>query len=138
MLARNGGRRLGKIQPRERRVFRVSLDRVAERSVAEKHGLAQSRTTLTERMLRVTNVDLSVVATRGGTPGTAPGSVNRRMPVHIKLRSSKGERFERIKRQLSEEMGYEPTNPEVLGIIMAHYDLEESSRGSLTPLGRSG
>lgn len=58
--------------------------------------------------------------------------------MHIKLRSSKGERFERIKRQLSEEMGYEPTNPEVLGIIMAHYELEESSRGSLTPLGRSG
>lgn len=47
------------------------------------------------------------------------------MPVHIKLRSSKGERFERIKRQLSEEMGYEPTNPEVLGILMASHSVDE-------------
>lgn len=66
-----------------------------------------------------------------------PTADYRRMPVHIKLRSSKGERFERIKRQLSEEMGYQPSNPEILGIVMAYYNFDESNVESLAPLGRS-
>lgn len=41
------------------------------------------------------------------------------MTVHIKLYGSKAERFEAIKNELSEQLGYEPSNPEVVGIMMA-------------------
>lgn len=44
------------------------------------------------------------------------------MTSHIKLYGSKSERFEAIKAELTEELGYEPTNPEVIGLIMAEYD----------------
>lgn len=50
------------------------------------------------------------------------------MPTHIKLYGGKSERFEEIKRGLSHELGYEPTNPEVVGIVMARYTREESER----------
>lgn len=43
------------------------------------------------------------------------------MPTHIKLYSDKQDRFEEIKRDLTEELGYEPTNPEVVGFLMAKY-----------------
>lgn len=43
------------------------------------------------------------------------------MTSHIKLYGGKGKRFEQIKHQLAEELGYEPTNPEVVGILMAEY-----------------
>lgn len=54
------------------------------------------------------------------------------MPIHIKLYSEKQTRFEEIKRDLTEELGYEPTNPEVIGFLMAQYR-EETDRhtGSL-------
>lgn len=41
------------------------------------------------------------------------------MVVHIKLYSGKRERFEEIKEQVAEDFGYEPTNPEVIGVLMA-------------------
>lgn len=41
------------------------------------------------------------------------------MTVHIKLYGSKGDRFETIKDDLTEQLGYEPSNPEVVGILMA-------------------
>lgn len=47
-------------------------------------------------------------------------------PTHIKLYGGKGERFEEIKAQLAEELGYEPTNPEVMGILMAEYPTDTS------------
>jgi hypothetical protein len=50
------------------------------------------------------------------------------MPTHIKLYGSKSERFEEIKEGLRDELGYEPTNPEVTGIIMARYAAEDSKR----------
>lgn len=50
------------------------------------------------------------------------------MPTHIKLYGGKSERFQEIKQELSRELGYEPTNPEVLGIIMAAYTREDSER----------
>ena len=42
------------------------------------------------------------------------------MTSHIKLYGSKSERFEKIKDDLSIQLGYEPTNPEVVGILMAN------------------
>lgn len=91
-------------------------------------------------MLRVTIGGPTVDDHRGKAAVPARRWADRRlqkMPVHIKLRSSKGERFERIKRQLSEEMGYQPSNPEILGIVMAYYNFDESNVESLAPLGRS-
>lgn len=50
------------------------------------------------------------------------------MPTHIKLYSEKRDRFEEIKRDLTEELGYEPTNPEVIGFIMARYGEQADRR----------
>lgn len=47
------------------------------------------------------------------------------MTVHIKLYGGKEERFAGIKDALTAEFGYEPSNPEVLGILMGQIDLEE-------------
>lgn len=44
------------------------------------------------------------------------------MTVHIKLYGSKADRFENIKQELSDQLGYEPSNPEVVGILMARAD----------------
>ncbi len=41
------------------------------------------------------------------------------MTTHIKLHGSKAQRFEEVKLELSERMGYELSNPEVLGLLMA-------------------
>lgn len=48
------------------------------------------------------------------------------MTSHIKLYGGKGERFEEIKNDLANELGYEPTNTEVVGILMARYAREDS------------
>lgn len=47
------------------------------------------------------------------------------MPEHIKLYGSKADRFEAIKRELTASLGYEPTNPEVIGILMGSFDLAD-------------
>lgn len=44
------------------------------------------------------------------------------MTSHIKLYGSKSDRFEQLKEELEETLGYEPSNPEVIGILMAAYD----------------
>lgn len=44
------------------------------------------------------------------------------MTVHIKLYGSKADRFTDIKQELEEQLGYEPSNPEVVGILMAGID----------------
>lgn len=44
------------------------------------------------------------------------------MTVHIKLYSGKGDRFMEIKSELTEQLGYEPSNPEVIGLLMAHHN----------------
>lgn len=49
------------------------------------------------------------------------------MTTHIKLHGTKAERFEAIKLELSERMGYELTNPEVLGLLMAGLDSNDAS-----------
>lgn len=46
------------------------------------------------------------------------------MTVHIKLYSSKADRFEDIKAELTDELGYEPSNPEVVGFLMASLDID--------------
>lgn len=43
------------------------------------------------------------------------------MPSHIKLYGSKADRFEAIKGDLTESLGYEPSNPEVVGILMSQF-----------------
>lgn len=47
------------------------------------------------------------------------------MTTHVKLYGGKSERFETIKVELTEELGYEPTNPEVVGALMAAYGKEK-------------
>lgn len=43
------------------------------------------------------------------------------MTSHIKLYGGKGDRFEAIKTELEERLGYEPTNPEVMGFLMSQF-----------------
>lgn len=43
------------------------------------------------------------------------------MTSHIKLYGSKGARFEQLKAEFGQQLGYEPSNPEVVGLLMAHY-----------------
>ncbi|MFA9428482.1 MULTISPECIES: hypothetical protein [Natronorubrum] len=49
------------------------------------------------------------------------------MTTHIKLHGSKAQRFEAVKLELTEQMGYELSNPEVLGLLMAGFDTDEPS-----------
>lgn len=44
------------------------------------------------------------------------------MPTHVKLANAKAERFYHIKRELEEQWGYEPSNPEVVGYLMTQYN----------------
>lgn len=46
------------------------------------------------------------------------------MPSHIKLYGDKSDKFERLKEDLTEQLGYEPSNPEVVGLLMASADLD--------------
>lgn len=55
------------------------------------------------------------------------------MTTHIKLYGGKGERFRQIKSALEAELGYEPTNPEVVGMLMAEYAADEPRLRSLLP-----
>lgn len=45
------------------------------------------------------------------------------MTVSIKLYSGKAIRFEKIKEQMTRELGYTPSNSEVVGLLMARNDL---------------
>lgn len=58
------------------------------------------------------------------------------MTVHIKLYGSKADRFTKIKTELSDQLGYEPSNPEVVGILMAGVDEEMDLAQGLTTGGR--
>lgn len=58
------------------------------------------------------------------------------MTVHIKLYGSKADRFESIKSELSQQLGYEPSNPEVVGIMMAGIDDDIDLSQGLTVSGR--
>lgn len=49
------------------------------------------------------------------------------MTSHIKLYGSKSDRFEEIKNGMEQQLGYDPSNPEVVGLIMATYETEETS-----------
>ncbi|MHC3438692.1 hypothetical protein ACYJ1Y_11485 [Natrialbaceae archaeon A-gly3] len=46
------------------------------------------------------------------------------MPSHIKLYGEKSDQFEQLKADLTEQLGYEPSNPEVIGLLMASSDLD--------------
>lgn len=56
------------------------------------------------------------------------------MVSHIKLHGTKSERFEDIKEDLQAELGYEPSNTEVVGILMARYS--SGDRDEQSPLAR--
>jgi len=43
------------------------------------------------------------------------------MTSHIKLYGGKSNRFQEIKEDLEENLGYEPSNPEVIGLLMADW-----------------
>jgi hypothetical protein len=47
------------------------------------------------------------------------------MVSHIKLNGGKMERFEKITEDLQPDLGYEPSNPEVFGMLMAVYSNSE-------------
>jgi len=49
------------------------------------------------------------------------------MTSHIKLYGSKSDRFEEIKTNIQQQLKYEPSNPEVIGLIMAAYETDENS-----------
>lgn len=49
------------------------------------------------------------------------------MTSHVKRYGGKAERFEEIKAQLASQLGYQPTNSEVMGILMAEYASDTSS-----------
>lgn len=51
------------------------------------------------------------------------------MTVHIKLYGSKADRFREIKEYLTEELGYEPSNPEVVGYMMGVVDAPDVEEG---------
>ena len=53
------------------------------------------------------------------------------MTSHIKLYGSKADRFEMIKSDMTSRFGYEPSNPEVLGYLMANYDTDGVWEGAL-------
>jgi len=42
--------------------------------------------------------------------------------IDITLRSEKAERWQEVIQSLEEQLGYQPTRPEALGILMAEYD----------------
>ncbi len=46
------------------------------------------------------------------------------MTSHIKLYGSKSNRFEELKGDIAGILGYEPSNPEIVGLLMANYDPE--------------
>lgn len=43
-------------------------------------------------------------------------------PINITLTGGRGQQFQHIKRALAETLGYEPNNPEVLGLLMSRGD----------------
>lgn len=49
------------------------------------------------------------------------------MTSHIKLYGSKSNRFEEIKTSMQQQLGYEPSNPEVVGLIMSTYETGETN-----------
>lgn len=50
------------------------------------------------------------------------------METNIKLYGSKSARFEEIKAHITERLGYEPSNAEVTGLLMAGYPGPDGER----------
>lgn len=46
------------------------------------------------------------------------------MTVHITLSGSRAERFLQFKAELGRQLGYQPSNPEAVGFLMASIDSE--------------
>ncbi len=55
------------------------------------------------------------------------------MTTHIKLHGAKADRFEAVKLELSDSMGYELSNPEVLGLLIAGVDSDDDSSSGQRP-----
>lgn len=55
------------------------------------------------------------------------------MTVHISLRGPKAERFEDYKDAAVEELGYEPSNPELVGMLMGNFDARERKPERTSP-----
>lgn len=48
------------------------------------------------------------------------------MTVQVKLYGGKARRYVAIKERAARDLGYEPTNPELVGLMMAEFDAAES------------
>ncbi len=47
----------------------------------------------------------------------------------IKLHSDRAERFRRIREDLTEKLGYQPSKSETVGLVMACYNLNKDHSG---------
>lgn len=56
------------------------------------------------------------------------------MTTNIKLYGSKSARFREIKEEMAEQLGYEPSNAEVAGLLMASYSSERRDKHPPGPL----
>lgn len=66
---------------------------------------------------------------RGDTTASGASSDGRDDgPVNITLVGDRGEQFERVKRVLADSLGYEPNNPEVMGLLMSAFGEASESR----------
>jgi len=50
------------------------------------------------------------------------------MEVHVTLRSDKADQFDRIKEDLEDRLGHEPTNADLVAFLMAEYESERNER----------
>jgi hypothetical protein len=60
-----------------------------------------------------------------GTDGRSHRGHDTTMTTNIKLYGSKSRRFQTIKDELEAKLGYQPSNTEVVGILMAEYQTDE-------------
>lgn len=56
---------------------------------------------------------------RPSSPLGSKGVLGTSVTVHIKLYGEKADRFRDIKGSVAERLGYQPSNPEVVGLLMA-------------------
>lgn len=50
------------------------------------------------------------------------------MKHDITLRDDKADQFQRVKEDVEERLGHEPTNADVVGFLMAEYEAERDER----------
>lgn len=51
--------------------------------------------------------------------------------VYIHLRGGRADRFRQIEEEMADQLGYEPTHTECVGVLMAGWDIETDGRPKL-------